>query len=147
MKKIVLALAISLWGYAASAQDTDRILDRYITVKDALTDGDSKAAAGAAAALRETIQAGPAFDGKEGLLSAVGKVAGTGDIEQQRLAFAAISAPLWKLVRQGSNPGREVYYQYCPMKKAYWLSYEKAIRNPYYGASMLTCGKVAETGK
>ncbi|MAQ74933.1 MAG: hypothetical protein CL613_01215 [Aquimarina sp.] len=31
------------------------------------------------------------------------------------------------------------------MKKAYWLSKEKDIKNPYYGSSMLTCGKVAET--
>lgn len=40
-----------------------------------------------------------------------------------------------------------VYYQYCPMKKAYWLSMEKEIKNPYYGSSMLTCGKVIETKK
>ncbi|RYF82932.1 MAG: DUF3347 domain-containing protein, partial [Chitinophagaceae bacterium] len=34
---------------------------------------------------------------------------------------------------------------YCPMKKALWLSNEKAIKNPYYGSAMLTCGKVTET--
>jgi len=31
------------------------------------------------------------------------------------------------------------------MKKAVWLSNEKAIKNPYYGSQMLTCGKVVET--
>jgi hypothetical protein len=31
------------------------------------------------------------------------------------------------------------------MKKAYWLSPDKAIKNPYYGSAMLTCGKVTET--
>ncbi|RYF87461.1 MAG: DUF3347 domain-containing protein, partial [Chitinophagaceae bacterium] len=38
-----------------------------------------------------------------------------------------------------------IYLQYCPMKKASWLSSEKQIRNPYYGSSMLTCGEVTET--
>ncbi|RYF85874.1 MAG: DUF3347 domain-containing protein, partial [Chitinophagaceae bacterium] len=40
---------------------------------------------------------------------------------------------------------KPVYVQYCPMKKATWLSSEKQIRNPYYGSSMLTCGEVTET--
>jgi hypothetical protein len=36
---------------------------------------------------------------------------------------------------------------YCPMKKANWLSSSATIKNPYYGNSMLTCGKVVETLK
>jgi hypothetical protein len=31
------------------------------------------------------------------------------------------------------------------MKKAYWLSGDAAIKNPYFGSSMLTCGKVSTT--
>jgi hypothetical protein len=33
------------------------------------------------------------------------------------------------------------------MKKMYWLSSEAAIKNPYYGKMMLTCGSVTETIK
>ena len=44
-----------------------------------------------------------------------------------------------------------VYYQRCPMfnngKGANWLSKESAIKNPYYGNKMLTCGSVTETIK
>ena len=44
-----------------------------------------------------------------------------------------------------------VYYQFCPManggKGANWLSKENAVKNPYYGAQMMTCGKVVETIK
>jgi hypothetical protein len=29
-------------------------------------------------------------------------------------------------------------------KGANWLSKENAIKNPYYGSSMLTCGKTVE---
>jgi hypothetical protein len=36
--------------------------------------------------------------------------------------------------------------QYCPMKKAYWLSDVSAIKNPYYNDKMMTtCGRVAAT--
>jgi hypothetical protein len=38
-----------------------------------------------------------------------------------------------------------LYEQYCPMKKATWLSETAAIKNPYYGSQMLTCGKTTET--
>ncbi len=40
-----------------------------------------------------------------------------------------------------------VYYQYCPMKDSNWLSKEETIKNPYYGAQMLSCGKTVETIK
>jgi hypothetical protein len=32
-------------------------------------------------------------------------------------------------------------------KGANWLSKENAVKNPYYGSQMLTCGKVVETIK
>ena len=46
--------------------------------------------------------------------------------------------------------GKTVYYQHCPMynqKKggADWLSLDKAIKNPYLGSKMLTCGSIAQT--
>lgn len=44
---------------------------------------------------------------------------------------------------------KTIYVQHCPManndKGADWLSLEKNIKNPYYGASMLTCGEVTDT--
>lgn len=44
-----------------------------------------------------------------------------------------------------------LYVQRCPMadknKGADWISFEGEIKNPYYGASMLTCGSVIDTIK
>ena len=41
------------------------------------------------------------------------------------------------------------YYHHCSManngKGADWLSKENAIKNPYYGSQMLSCGKTIET--
>ena len=51
-------------------------------------------------------------------------------------------ATLAKAVKLTGDP---IYKQYCPMKKTNWLSNEKAIKNPYYGNAMLTCGNIAET--
>jgi hypothetical protein len=31
---------------------------------------------------------------------------------------------------------------YCPMVKKSWLQREEQVRNPYYGAQMLTCGEL-----
>ena len=40
-----------------------------------------------------------------------------------------------------------VYYQYCPMQDAYWVSKESKVKNHYYDSQILTCGKVVETIK
>ena len=38
----------------------------------------------------------------------------------------------------------KLYEQFCPMYDggSAWLSMNKEVRNPYYGSSMLNCGKV-----
>ncbi len=69
----------------------------------------------------------------------------TKDIKSQREYFAGFStnmAALAKAVKLSEDP---IYEAYCPMKKSYWLSSDKAIKNPYFGNAMLTCGKVTET--
>jgi hypothetical protein len=49
-------------------------------------------------------------------------------------------------VKAAKVAGEPVYQQYCPMKNASCLSSSsKAIKNPYFGNAMLTCGKVVET--
>ena len=75
-------------------------------------------------------------------------IADTKDIQHQRDHFMDLSQNIHDLVK-ASKPQTPVYYQFCPMandgKGAYWLSKENAIKNPYYGAKMMTCGKTVET--
>lgn len=75
-------------------------------------------------------------------------IAETKDIEHQREHFSRLSDQIYKLIKV-SKQESPVYYQHCPMfnngKGANWLSKESAIRNPYYGSQMLTCGKTTET--
>ncbi|MBK7427055.1 MAG: DUF3347 domain-containing protein [Saprospiraceae bacterium] len=72
------------------------------------------------------------------------------DIAKQRDQFMTLSESMYSLMK-ASKQESPVYYQHCPMandgKGANWLSKESAIKNPYYGASMLTCGKTVETIK
>jgi hypothetical protein len=67
------------------------------------------------------------------------------NLAQQRDHFSNLSLNFNQLARLIKLSDEKIYYAYCPMKKSYWLSADAAIKNPYYGKAMLTCGKVVET--
>ncbi|NCI46768.1 DUF3347 domain-containing protein [Sediminibacterium soli] len=125
---------------AVSAQNrTADPLTVYYSLKNALVQGDAKTAAVQAAELAKMLQSDEPAIAKEADALASGK-----DIAKQRASFALLSAAMigWAKSHQQASPA---YVQYCPMKKAYWLSEETAVRNPYYGSAMLSCGSVTET--
>ena len=70
------------------------------------------------------------------------------NLEKQRSYFISLSQNMYELAKV-VNLDKTVYYQHCPMandgKGANWLSKENAVKNPYYGNMMLTCGKTVET--
>jgi hypothetical protein len=68
-------------------------------------------------------------------------------IDHQREHFASLSKNMYSLLSGLKLNSTTVYQQYCPMKKAAWLSESEDIRNPYYGDDMLECGKVTATLK
>lgn len=74
----------------------------------------------------------------------------TKDVAHQREHFASLSKSMIDVMK-AIKPEETVYVQHCPMyddgKGADWLSKENAVKNPYYGKSMLTCGKTTETIK
>ena len=68
-------------------------------------------------------------------------------IDHQREHFASLSDDMYAVIKVFKPANTILYYDYCPMKKKYWLSQSKAIANPYYGDDMPDCGKVKETLK
>lgn len=72
----------------------------------------------------------------------------TKDVGHQRDHFNTLSDNMYQLLKV-SKQDTPTYYQHCPManngKGSNWLSKESAIKNPYYGSKMLTCGKTVET--
>ncbi len=70
-------------------------------------------------------------------------------LEMQRASFVPLSEHMIRIAVKVKNPSRPIYVQHCPMANsnqgADWLSWEKEIKNPYYGEAMLTCGEVLKT--
>lgn len=65
------------------------------------------------------------------------------DIKHQREHFKTLTKEITDLVAI-TGTANVLYEQYCPMYDggSAWLSTKKEVRNPYYGSSMLKCGKV-----
>jgi hypothetical protein len=71
-----------------------------------------------------------------------------GKIEHQREHFEMLSKDIADMVKVFGTGGQTLYRDFCPMyndgKGAYWISESKAIKNPYLGKAMPTCGTVKE---
>lgn len=151
---MICVLATS-FAQVSFAQDTtnqkqlSQLLTSYYQVKDALINGNSNMAAQEASAFlkvangisNRTISEG----NRDALVKDAGTISDSKDLKKQREVFANFSTNMYALAKSMKLTAEPVYYQYCPMKKAYWLSSDAAVKNPYYGSAMLTCGKVTET--
>jgi hypothetical protein len=157
MKNIFLAITFIAFAVTQKsyAQDTtnqaqlSQLLNSYYQVKDALISGNSNTAAMYAQAFLKSANGISNRTISEGSRNALVKDAGviseSKDLKKQREVFANLSTNMYALAKSLTLTAEPIYYQYCPMKKSYWLSPDKAIKNPYYGSAMLTCGKVTET--
>lgn len=85
----------------------------------------------------------------KGMKDAQAKMAATKDIEESRKHFSMLSFHILEMTETFGINKDVVYKDYCPMafgdQGAYWLSEKKDITNPYFGASMLSCGEVKQT--
>lgn len=132
------------------------LLEPYLSLKNALVSGNSTKTAEDAAVL---VQKFRSVDSKglnkndqslfhtllAGITTRAQEIQSTKDLNKQRASFGALAANMINLARDLKLTDNILYVDYCPMKKQYWLSEEKNIRNPFYGNSMLTCGSVKET--
>lgn len=142
----------------SSSKSTSGIIDAYLVVKDALVADDATAASAKSADLVSALKnydiSGSQVNDPEELerlqVEATGfaeKLA-TADIAAQRESFQALSVVLKDMLKIAGTD-RTLYHQYCPMYKGntggMWLSANEEIKNPLFGSSMLTCGRVEET--
>lgn len=85
----------------------------------------------------------------KGMKDAQGKMGTTKDIEEARKHFSMLSFHVLEMNETFGVNKAVVYKDYCPMafgdQGAYWLSEQKEITNPYFGASMLACGEIKQT--
>lgn len=80
--------------------------------------------------------------------AALSSLAAAADLEKQRSAYAQFSDGLYLSIKTFGIEDKPVFRQFCPMAQnnqgGYWLSDRKAIRNPYFGEQMLSCGETKE---
>lgn len=135
------------------------LANSYFALKDALVKTDAVAAATQAetfqAAIKTVDMNKLSHDEHTIWMKVMSKLAtdATGisknkDVAKQRVAFASLSNAMYELLKVSKLDG-PIYYQHCPMfnegKGAHWLSKENAVKNPFFGAQMISCGSIVET--
>lgn len=157
--KTLYTIALLLLGSETMAQRPSfqaALTPLYLSLKDALVADDASAATQAANALLQTLdnsELAYSFQNQQanlkGSITAFKKsaaiIAKSKQLDEQRKAFETMSTAYYQILKSERSLENTLYYQYCPMKKAYWLSTEKAIKNPYYGKQMLQCGQTKDT--
>ena len=132
-----------------SKHQLSQLLAAYYNIKNALVTGDAGSAASNAELFLKnvnTVDYKLISESNVHILSKdAGKISSTKDLTRQREYFANFSANMAAVAKSFKLGNQPIYLQYCPMKRASWLSSEKHIRNPYYGSGMLACGEVTET--
>ena len=144
---------------ATAAASIKLIVDHYLHIKNALANDNADEAANGGKAMMDavkkidksllTAEQKKAYDEiTSELQDHGGHVAkNASDIKHQRSHFILMSEDMYSLVKTFGG-GRPLYHDHCPMandnKGAMWISEIKDVKNPYFGAKMLTCGSVEE---
>lgn len=147
---------------ATSAASIKLIVDHYLHIKNALVNDNADEAAFGGKAMTEAIKKvdkslltpdqKKAYDEITSELQDHGEHVekNASDIKHQRSHFILMSEDIYSLVKT-FGAGQPVYHDHCPMandnKGAMWISEIKEVKNPYFGAKMLTCGSVEEVIK
>ncbi len=127
---------------AALPKPVQTVFEEYIKVQNGLAEDSIQKAKAAATSLVQALR----NDADDALPPQISQqasaLADARDLAAARAAFKPLSESLIKYAKSsGVTPGAYVEV-YCSMAKAGWLQSDKAVKNPYYGNSMLTCGQV-----
>jgi hypothetical protein len=162
IKSFFIAFIFIIGFSQVKAQDASvsgaihNVLDAYYGVKNALADDNGSAAQTKAKDLFAAINAVPVDQLNAGqrkiwmaytdkLQFDSRHISESTDIAHQREHFTSLSKNMYELIKATKLNDAVVYEQYCPMKKATWLSETSTIKNPYLGKQMSDCGRTTAT--
>ena len=135
----VVAVAFGASSMAYAAELPAALVDPYVQVQTALASDQFSGIAAHAKAI-ETAATAMGKDAT-GIVEGAKKLSAAKDIAAARTAFGEMSAALVSYAEKTKSTfGAGVRVAYCPMADKPWLQKDKDIKNPYYGAAMLTCG-------
>lgn len=161
--KFILILTIIFAGLNTARADQptlsvafNNVINAYLDVKNALIAGDATIAQAKAKNMMTALSTVPdkemnatqrkvwtaylnklSFDSRH--------ISEENVVDHKREHFATLSSNFMAVLKAFNVNKTTLYKQYCPMKKYYWLSETSAIKNPYYGNAMLTCGTTQDT--
>jgi Protein of unknown function (DUF3347) len=149
MKKLFAFVAFAVMASMSpvhASETTKAILAAYLEIHAALAsdkvDGIKRAA--------ETIGREAARMGASGaeLQKTAAALASAANLEAARTAFGPLSDAVIAAAKTDNwkdLPGLKIGY--CPMVGKSWIQKAGKVSNPYYGATMLTCGDLKDTLK
>jgi Cu(I)/Ag(I) efflux system membrane fusion protein len=147
--------------HGPSAAKIRDLLDAYLALSTALAGDDAEKSKAAITTVATALKQANAAEYSnafakawspvgEQLTDVVKKLSAASDIAEMRVAFQPLSNELIALLsRSHIESVGPIYRAHCPMAfdftGASWLTREKHIRNPYFGAQMLKCGTIEQT--
>jgi len=127
----------------ALAEPAKSVFGRYLQIQKALASDSLAGVAENAAVIAGDVRG----DTMKMLPAAVAQqadaLARAKDLAAAREAFKPLSRSLVGYVTTYKLTGQFVVV-HCSMAKGSWLQADRSVANPYYGASMLTCGEIVQ---
>ena len=154
MNQDAMGTSQNMMGTKGQNPEAQKVLNDYMTLKDALVATDEGAAAKAGKELENTLKSfnvsSYTNEQQEELKDIIEDATehaehiGKSKIDHQREHFKSLSKDVMDMVAI-TGTEHTLYQQFCPMYAdggGAWLSMEKNIRNPYFGSKMMKCGEV-----
>ena len=143
-----IALSLNSTVHAADnpalMEPVKSVYDHYVKAQSALAGDSLKGVDEHAAAIAKAVRADEMKMLPAEVAQEADGLAKAKDLKAAREAFKPLSISLIKYLADNKVPKGTYHEAYCPMVKASWLQTGKAIKNPYMGKSMLTCGELKD---
>lgn len=153
---LVLVNSVLANSKALRSEFVDTLVTTYLHIQQGLAGDSLEKAQSAAASLIEISKAGSDAEDAQATLQSLEqsshRVAVAEGIEAARTAFSELSKAFQTLVEHVGTTGKvKLYLGQCPMALNYqgatWVQDAEKVSNPYFGASMLTCGSTRPFGR
>lgn len=130
----------------AGAQE-EVVVNGYLAIQGLLAADKTDGVSSEAAKLEKAVAAlGKQDKSLEPMKAQVKALAGAKDLAAMREAFKPVSASFIQYAQRSYKGARKLGVYHCGMANGSWVQEGTDVRNPYYGAEMLSCGERVADG-
>lgn len=126
------------------------VVGAYVALVEKLAADDEAAAKTAVDGLAKASEAAavnPAIQARAQAISKAARELQGKDMATIRASLDTLSVDVITLAREQQGGEQKLASAFCPMAPGHWLQRGGDIRNPYYGAEMLTCGTLEDVAE